>query len=766
MAEENKRSPWLSKLQTLGLALLIALIATGCAPKKHIPVEIQVYEGRPKRLKAMDTECLKGKKIVIDPGHGGVFRGAIGNSGVSEADVNLGVGLYLWGLLEEAGCQVWLTRKTDKDLVDGDASKLREDLQRRIEFSNKIGPDLFISLHHNADPNRDLSRNEIQVYYKMDDTGPSRDIALTIAKHIRLNIADVTAVVKPGNYYVLRNSIAPAVLCEPSFISNPQVESKLRLSEKQRLEAEVYFNAIVEYFSRGVPKAAQCSPTGTHEDVASVAIRFESEPSIDPNSAVIEIDGIEVPACWLSANTLVAPVPFPLSNGIHTVAASVRSTTGNSSPRVHWDFTIDRPAQEIFVDLVPKKVAPGCLQQLVVRPLDRYGKPVRDSKAVLFGWKDGSFETEVKHGCAIVFRGRQIPFDAESIQISCDQVTKKVDLSEDLGSNAISGLVVDCQGNPLGKARILVASQEKVIWTDTLGFFWFEADIPETIYVSKAGFKRLSAVLESRSVPNLILEPLYSDLKPQARVAIDPGESMGESSWLTKEGKTSSELNLEVATYLKNCLEQYGIEVILTRRDQTYVPEIDRVRTIERFGPDLAISIMHQQANQPSMRLEHYPSSVQGRHLAVQIADYFKKISGSTASISETSDYIIQQTTCPTVRITIGEISRLDSQDDRGRTYHLFQKCYPILCGLLIWLGVDPMQTFEVSGTVYQDGHPAKYPIVEIDGCILIPADKDGNFRAHLLEKGCHELRAICGNRSSERLRVCEAGSRINLNLK
>ena len=54
----------------------------------------------------VDTVALHGRVIVIDPGHGGGFRGALGQDGLAESDVNLAVSLFLWGLLREAGAVI------------------------------------------------------------------------------------------------------------------------------------------------------------------------------------------------------------------------------------------------------------------------------------------------------------------------------------------------------------------------------------------------------------------------------------------------------------------------------------------------------------------------------------------------------------------------------------------------------------------------------------------------------------------------------------
>jgi N-acetylmuramoyl-L-alanine amidase len=152
-----------SSRAVLAGVVFVAVTLVACAPRPKPPVSL-LYEGRDEALRGLDLTAVRGRTIVIDPGHGGVFRGARGVGGLDEADVNLGVALYLWGLLEEAGAEVVLTRKTDHDFVDGDSSALRKDLQARVDIVEETSPDLFISLHHNAGVSLDTTFNEIQVY--------------------------------------------------------------------------------------------------------------------------------------------------------------------------------------------------------------------------------------------------------------------------------------------------------------------------------------------------------------------------------------------------------------------------------------------------------------------------------------------------------------------------------------------------------------------------------------------------------------------------
>ncbi len=77
---------------------------------------------------------LAGKKIVLDPGHGGMDKGAPGG-GLYEANLNLAIATKAAELLRKRGATVTLTRDTDTFL----------DLNKRAAFS--ANQDLFLSIH-------------------------------------------------------------------------------------------------------------------------------------------------------------------------------------------------------------------------------------------------------------------------------------------------------------------------------------------------------------------------------------------------------------------------------------------------------------------------------------------------------------------------------------------------------------------------------------------------------------------------------------------
>lgn len=82
-------------------------------------------------------------RIVIDPGHGGSYTGAVAN-GCVEKDLNLQIALRLAPLLRGEGHTVFLTRQADTHL----GSPLKEDLKARTRLSRDRSADLFVSIHH------------------------------------------------------------------------------------------------------------------------------------------------------------------------------------------------------------------------------------------------------------------------------------------------------------------------------------------------------------------------------------------------------------------------------------------------------------------------------------------------------------------------------------------------------------------------------------------------------------------------------------------
>ena len=173
------------------------------------------------------------KTVVIDPGHGGSDSGAVNPKDKSQQEKNytLDTSLSAASYLRDKNINVVLTRESDKTL----------DLSQRSGISNSIGPDLFASIHYNAS---NTQGNGVEVYYKNKDRngGTSKTLANNILNNILnqfslKNRGIKTRTLDDGRdyYSVIRNTNAPSVIVECSFIDNENDQKFVNTLDKRKL---------------------------------------------------------------------------------------------------------------------------------------------------------------------------------------------------------------------------------------------------------------------------------------------------------------------------------------------------------------------------------------------------------------------------------------------------------------------------------------------------------------------------------------------------
>jgi len=225
-----------------------------------------------------DLSNLKIHTIVLDPGHGGKDQGARGLSGVKEKDVNLDIARRLKDLLSEAGLKVILTRNSDEFIS----------LNERTEITARSNADLFVSIHANSMPNR--NNHGMEVYYvktynkrDLDEEQRQRNERILL-KHLNAEpkstlqaiVADMMYELKVAEsakvamrivhdasnemeipnrgarrcrFFVVRNTLMPAVLIETGFLTNRQEEKKLNSGDYRQKLAEAIARSILTYAS-------------------------------------------------------------------------------------------------------------------------------------------------------------------------------------------------------------------------------------------------------------------------------------------------------------------------------------------------------------------------------------------------------------------------------------------------------------------------------------------------------------------------------------
>lgn len=189
---------------------------------------------------------VKGKIIVIDPGHGGSDPGAIGPFGTREKQLNLSLAMKVKADLEKAGAKVLMTRETDIDVFGPQATD-REELWARVKVANFNQADLFISIHHNSSANRDARGTSTYYYQKTTyDVMLAQDIQKEMLQAGGLpNVG-----VRSANFFVVKNATMPSALLEVGFISNPQEEQILGTSSFQQKISQAIVVGIDHFFDQ------------------------------------------------------------------------------------------------------------------------------------------------------------------------------------------------------------------------------------------------------------------------------------------------------------------------------------------------------------------------------------------------------------------------------------------------------------------------------------------------------------------------------------
>ncbi|MEO9477454.1 MAG: N-acetylmuramoyl-L-alanine amidase [Cyclobacteriaceae bacterium] len=223
------------------------------------------------------------RKVVIDAGHGGKDPGTHGAIS-KEKDIALNISKELGRIINEniPDVEVVFTRKDDSFPT----------LESRPELANKVGADLFISIHanwvgnpnihgtetyvmgvQNSGRNFEVAKRENSVilleenyearYDGFDPTSPesyilfsltqsayqerSLQLASMIEDQFKNRVGRRSRGVKQSSLWVLWNSAMPSVLVEVGYLSNPKEEKELNDELNQVYIASGIFRAFRDY---------------------------------------------------------------------------------------------------------------------------------------------------------------------------------------------------------------------------------------------------------------------------------------------------------------------------------------------------------------------------------------------------------------------------------------------------------------------------------------------------------------------------------------
>lgn len=232
-------------------------------------------------LRLVSTGLVRsGYHIVVDAGHGGKDPGCMSRGGTQEKDITLDIARRLKQDLEARGFKVTMTRDRDVFIP----------LEERTEIATRSKADLFVSIHVNSSPSRNIDGlevyslrdlefsekrdpqrlknqrilykslamesgdsslesiiNEMLYNYKVSE---SQLLASYVNKGVSLEARVNSRGVKRAGFHVLRNTLVPAVLVEVGFLTNAQEDSLLRQPDYRQKLADGIAASLVSYAAR------------------------------------------------------------------------------------------------------------------------------------------------------------------------------------------------------------------------------------------------------------------------------------------------------------------------------------------------------------------------------------------------------------------------------------------------------------------------------------------------------------------------------------
>lgn len=575
------------------------------------------------------TGPLSGRIIVIDPGHGGPRdSGAIGPSGLREAHVNLQVSLRLADLLKRQGAKVTLTRTTDAPLVPDTPEDPTADLRARAAVANDAGADLFISIHHNDTTATNDPRNDTQVYWKLDDNGPSRDFGQILLPKLAESLQLPRQRLIPGNFAVLRHSRRPAILGEGAYLSNPLSEARLKRPETWQKEAEAYASAVVAYFARGVPRLGTAK---WQDESLQIDVSTDGHPITDVK---LWVDDLPVPATFDPARNLLRWQPDqPLANGIHEFRAEARNRSGNAAFPLESTFRVARPPAALTVRALPPTWQPDVSVHTFLAGIvtDALGQPVADGTDVSFRLGDRSVSATTRNGQASAY----LPWPAggpTQALVTAGEVQASFPF---VGSDAQAHLIVNVSGwgadLPAATAWLKGKPIERI---DGEGRLALTVDPgAHDLEVQAPGYRpwRWSFAAEPGNLlqVNAPLEALHDGVFLGKSIVLDP---------LTSEQQPETgQQTMGLARLLRDRLVAAGARVSLTRPDDEAPELADRVRLASRVGADLYLGL-----GPGGGVAAHYYTSPNGIRLAKLVS---AQLNGFRPSPE--ASYLLSHTPCP-----------------------------------------------------------------------------------------------------------------------
>ncbi len=177
--------------------------------------------------------------VVVDPGHGGKDPGAIGFEGLEEKEITMSIAqmVYLKSL-GDPQLRIVLSRRDDEYIHPTD----------RALKANRLGADLFVSIHANSFSNESVSGVETLVHETQGPATASYRLAEVLQEKVAAATGALDRGVKPMPLFIKRAKM-PAALVEVGFITNRMEAKYLQNLSYQSKIADAILAAIRQFLN-------------------------------------------------------------------------------------------------------------------------------------------------------------------------------------------------------------------------------------------------------------------------------------------------------------------------------------------------------------------------------------------------------------------------------------------------------------------------------------------------------------------------------------
>jgi N-acetylmuramoyl-L-alanine amidase len=215
----------------------------------------KVRGGRPVLLREQERvrragPALRGKRIIIDPCHGGSEQGIVVDAAI-EVDLMWDLAQRLRGRMTATGMETLLSRSQDTSPTEAE----------RAAFANAAGADLVLSLHTDGHPTA-LAQG-LATFHFGTSNGTSSTLGEALAQFIQRELTARTGMLDcgthPKTWELLRMTRMPAVRIELGYLTNPEDRRKLLDPAFRDVVAEGVLVAVKRLYLLG----ENDQPTGT-----------------------------------------------------------------------------------------------------------------------------------------------------------------------------------------------------------------------------------------------------------------------------------------------------------------------------------------------------------------------------------------------------------------------------------------------------------------------------------------------------------------------